>query len=73
MRRIDVRLELRLHITNLCLAVVSKEAGMLRECKDLLIDKVQELITATEKERDDLEAENANLKDLLLEAGHSHD
>jgi hypothetical protein len=85
MKRIDVELELRLHITNLCLAVASKEAGMLRECKDLLVDKVQELIAAAEKERDHLEIENERFcmdaaeqwepdearEDLLWQAGQS--
>lgn len=42
----EVELELRMHMTNLCLAVVSKEPGMIRECKDLLVQKVCELITA---------------------------
>jgi hypothetical protein len=44
-----VELELRLHMTNLCLAVLSKEEGRLRECKDLLVDKVCELIAAAEE------------------------
>jgi len=42
----EVELELRLHMTNLCLAVVSKEPGRVRECKDLLVQKVCELIDA---------------------------
>jgi hypothetical protein len=49
MKRTDVELELRLHMTNLCLAVLSKQEGMLRECKDLLVDKVCELIASAEK------------------------
>lgn len=45
----EVERELRLHMTNLCLAVVSKEPGMLRECKDLLVQKVCELIASARK------------------------
>lgn len=44
-----VELELRLHMANLCLAVLNKEEGRLRECKDLLVDKVCELIAAAEE------------------------
>jgi hypothetical protein len=51
MTRTDVELELRLHMTNLCLAVLSKEEGRLRECKDMLVDKVCELMAAAEQRK----------------------
>jgi hypothetical protein len=40
-------------MTNLCLAVLSKEEGRLRECKDLLVDKVCELIAEAERNPDE--------------------
>jgi hypothetical protein len=49
MTKEQVELELRLHMTNLCLAVLSKRDGMLRECKELLVDKVCELIASARK------------------------
>jgi hypothetical protein len=49
-----VELELRLRVANLCLAVLSREEGRLRECKDLLVDKVCELIAAAEQREKEL-------------------
>lgn len=44
MTKEQVELELRLHMANLCLAVLSKEEGMLRECKNMLVEKVFKLL-----------------------------
>lgn len=49
-----IELALRLHMANLCLAVLSKEEGRLRECKDMLVDKVCELIAAAEQREREL-------------------
>jgi hypothetical protein len=40
----QIKLELRLHIANLCLATLSKKPGVLRECVDQLVQKVCELL-----------------------------
>lgn len=50
-----VELELRLYMTNLCLAVfLDKDAGILRECKEALVDKVCALIAAAEQREKEL-------------------
>lgn len=40
----DIERRLRLPLTNLCLAVLSKEEGSLRECKDAVVREVARIV-----------------------------
>lgn len=44
MTREEVDDHMKIHVMNICLAVASKQDGAIRECKELLVEKVYDMI-----------------------------